>query len=134
MPILKEKSEENFEAGEMLVDNGLYASSIHCFYYSSFQLSKHVLANYEGCDYDEQKTRFNGANSHNSLISFLKGKFTTDLEERAQLNILNENFSKLKNQRHDADYKELNVNEELAQSAKKMSEKINKILRIKYGI
>lgn len=34
------KAQENLKAAELLIANAMYASSIHCSYYASLQLSK----------------------------------------------------------------------------------------------
>lgn len=37
------KAQENLKAAELLIANAMYASSIHCSYYASLQLSKRKL-------------------------------------------------------------------------------------------
>ena len=40
---LKNKSSENIEAADILNKNGLFSSSVHCSYYSCYQLMEHFL-------------------------------------------------------------------------------------------
>ena len=53
MSKLKEKSEFNFEAAQVLIDKYLYAPSVHCSYYGCFQLMKFTMFNHFGISYDE---------------------------------------------------------------------------------
>jgi hypothetical protein len=53
MSKLKEKSEFNFDAARLLIDKYLFAPSIHCSYYSCFQLMKFTMKNYFNISYDE---------------------------------------------------------------------------------
>ena len=38
------KAQENLKAAELLIANAMYASSIHCSYYASLQLSKREVS------------------------------------------------------------------------------------------
>ena len=53
MTKLKQKSEFNFDAAKVLIDTNLYAPSVHCSYYSCFQLMKFALKDFCGINYDE---------------------------------------------------------------------------------
>lgn len=48
------KAQENLKAAELLIANAMYASSIHCSYYASLQLSKRKLMESGGLSYDQQ--------------------------------------------------------------------------------
>jgi len=57
MSKLKEKSEFNFEAAQVLIDKYLFAPSVHCSYYGCFQLMKFTMLNHFGISYDELRQR-----------------------------------------------------------------------------
>lgn len=66
MPELLKKSEENILAASLLIENELYASSVHCSYYSCFQKLKNVISQAYGSDYEELE------NERYSLIKLLR--------------------------------------------------------------
>ena len=73
MSKLKEKSEFNFDAAQLLIDNYLYAPSVHCSYYSCFQLMKFTMNNFFGIGYDELNTRISVSTSggtHSYVTNF----------------------------------------------------------------
>jgi hypothetical protein len=57
MSKLKEKSEFNFDAAQVLIDKYLFAPSVHCSYYGCFQLMKFTLFKHFGVSYDELRQR-----------------------------------------------------------------------------
>ncbi|HKJ80958.1 MAG TPA: hypothetical protein VJ954_02960 [Ignavibacteriaceae bacterium] len=63
MSKLREKSEFNIDAAQLLIDNYLYAPSVHCSYYSCFQLMKFTMNNYFGINYDELRQRISVSTS-----------------------------------------------------------------------
>ena len=64
MPIVKAKSLENINAANLLVKHGMFAASVHCSYYSGFQLSKYVLSQYCAITYKKQEDESRGMDSH----------------------------------------------------------------------
>ena len=53
MSIIKQKSEFNVMAADILFKQNLYAPAIHCAYYGCFQRIKSILHNYFGITYDD---------------------------------------------------------------------------------
>ena len=49
---LKQKSEFNLYAAEVLIKNNLYAPSVHCSYYACFQLMKNITSHKLGISYE----------------------------------------------------------------------------------
>ena len=66
------KSEDNFSAAEFLVANNFFTSSIHCYYYSSFQLMNYILIHVIRFDSDEYRKNTKGRDSHNYLINLIR--------------------------------------------------------------
>ena len=65
MEILLIKSVDNYKAAKFLVENQYYNSSIHCAYYSCYQLMKHILFNELMCPNELPKNNEN--DSHNKF-------------------------------------------------------------------
>ena len=64
------KAQENLKAAELLIANAMYASSIHCSYYASLQLSKRKLMESGGLSYDQQdqEVKKQQTDTHNFVI------------------------------------------------------------------
>ena len=54
MSKLKEKAKFNLSAAEILQENNLFAPSIHCSYYSCFQLLKFTINDFFGISQPER--------------------------------------------------------------------------------
>ncbi|MBR0501935.1 MAG: hypothetical protein IJJ77_01670 [Paludibacteraceae bacterium] len=67
-----QKSKDNLDAANGLVDGAWYEASAHSAYYSIYLLSKELLNSRFGVGYEEQKILVNGPNSHQKFIK----KFT----------------------------------------------------------
>ncbi len=114
MPIFKKKSEDNLTAARLLCDKTLYYPSVHCAYYSSFQLMKFVLKDFFSIDYiaqekelaEKKKTKASsGMGVHVYTIekfqSLSQGKI-----DRIVLQKLIRNIKDLKQFREKSDYQE----------------------------
>lgn len=131
MTKVEAKSNENYEAGGVLINNGMYASSIHCFYYSCFQLTKRALV-VIGESYSAQDCNSRGNDSH----CYISGLLETDLKGKdicAQLDY-NVYLNKLKKMRVIADYKQAIITDKNANDASSWAAKINNILKTQYQL
>jgi len=65
MPKIEVKSLENLKAAQKLIDCGMYTTSVHCSYYSSFFSMKHFLNKHphNSINYIDQDN-YNNAGSH----------------------------------------------------------------------
>ncbi len=122
---MNNKSSENFDAANLLVRNSMFSASIHCYYYSCFQLSKYMLKK-SGISYRKQDAESTGRSSHSYVIE----KTADILNDNSRLQCLdyNTNMSKLKKMRKKADYTIEKINEEETRNAQNWSTKVNKIL------
>lgn len=70
---MKEKSEQNIQAANILSHNAnqCYAASVHCAYYSCFQLSKYKLSDCFGVNYEKQDKLTDNKDSHKIIIDEL---------------------------------------------------------------
>jgi coproporphyrinogen III oxidase len=114
---LKEKSKFNAEASKILVEKNLYAPSVHCSYFASFQRMKVAVCHFCG-------------KSYASIDSYVASNKTSEHRyiHREILNAIYKfdasNYGKIKRvvddlfqYRIDADYKNLDVTMDKAQKA-----------------
>lgn len=76
MSNLKQKSEFNLDAAEKLLKQTLYAPSVHCSYYSCFQLMKFTIKDFFKVSYEKQKidTSYNTGGSHTYVIKYISSE------------------------------------------------------------
>lgn len=122
MPELLIKSEQNLKAATLLINNGLYAPSVHSSYYSCFQKLKHVIASAYNCDYDDIDKELREFNrnrnkghvaSHEFLIDFKLSKFIQ--RENLDHRLIN-NLNELKRYRKQSDYENVSIREKESRS------------------
>lgn len=98
------KSKGSLDAGDILLSNGCYSQSVHCFYYSVLQMMKHCLAHCKTnpLDYTAQdaKAKLNNKSTHEWLISEILPRFSN---RRIRVGF-DDDFSFLKKERVAADY------------------------------
>lgn len=123
--IILSKSEENLEVANFLHDENFFCSSVHCSYYSSFQLMLYVL--YEYYNYSEQDyyntNEVNNAGSHNYLINLIRNEIRKINKD--SIRDFDNNIRDLKELRKNADYKQIKI------FARDSSEAINKSEKIR---
>ena len=122
--ILKQKSEFNLDAGIKLINEYLYAPSVHCLYYSCFQLMKVIIHEYDGIKYED----FEKKDAHefviHKIITHLNG---IDKKEYLEFNRI---IKELKKLRTEADYDESEILIDKAETARRHSNYIrNKLIK-----
>lgn len=121
---LKQKSEFNAEAAELLIRNNNYAPSVHCSYYSVFQLMKVTMKEFIGVDYDTIDMNVASIKSgehqyiRNGILNVIR---KSDYSEYSRMS---RNLKDLYQFRVDSDYKNIEVNSEKATKAKSLSRDI----------
>ncbi|TAH04942.1 MAG: hypothetical protein EAZ15_00310 [Sphingobacteriales bacterium] len=126
MDILLNKSKSSLEASTLLHAEELYASSVHCSYYSSVQLMRFVLFNkfeVEENEFDNRK-EVKSSGSHNYLISFFRDKISKTIIPRDFAN----NLRDLKKLRKNADYSQKIIIERDSLNARKLADITNNAL------
>lgn len=128
MTVVKSKSIENIKAAELLIKKRMYAASVHCAYYSCFQLSSYTLAHYCKMDYQTQEdlARTLKQDSHTCVCGNMRGVLRSRDEELAAN--YHRNYAELKKMRKKADYSSTIITHPEAEKAKEIAEKINIIL------
>ena len=132
MPIVKAKSLENITAANLLVKHGMFAASVHCSYYSGFQLSKYVLSQYCAITYKKQEDESRGMDSH----FFVSNKVSDDLSKKNRFYSIDYNsyFGTLKMLRKKADYSNKIIKDKDAEKAIEVAKKLTELLTEKYNI
>jgi len=129
------KSFNNSESGKFLFDKEKYSSSIHCVYYSTYQILLYII-NYKLKDewnsfqdrkYAESLNNKNSKEeSHNLTISFIKENIINTNEVFGRL--FHQQIGVLKRHRHTADYKEDVIDFKTATISLSLSNTINEKL------
>lgn len=125
MGAFKDKSDETFSSGELLLSNAHYNSSVHCFYYSCFQLVKDLLKEEYKYSDSQMNSGTNNSSSHDKIINQLKICLLE--ESRIDYNIISL-FSLIKKARKKADYEEQNIGKKEAEKTKDRATEIRKEL------
>jgi uncharacterized protein (UPF0332 family) len=132
---LKTKSEQNLIAAGILIERGLYAPSVHCAYYSCFQLSKYALKVFAGIDYDQQEEELNHLKlkpstkfgSHEYVIFKLGNEINRCSKETYR--IFSTNFKVLKSFRRKSDYLNEAITDEQSKESLRLSNELVQLLK-----
>jgi len=103
---LKNKSELNLGAAELLLQYSYYSSVVHCAYYSCIQLMKHTWLNSMGKSDNDLRNLNNSSSqgSHEVLINQIK-IFIQSKSQNGR--VFNRDILQLKRLRVNADYDEI---------------------------
>lgn len=123
---MKAKSVENIKAANLLIEHDMFAASIHCSYYSCFQLSKYSLSTYYNIDYTKQDIESKGKDAHAFVINELADKL--DIIRHFAFIDYNSFMGSLKKLRKKADYSAKRISEKEACEAKLKAEKVINLL------
>jgi len=125
MSFLHEKAKMNADAAALLIDKHLFAPSVHCSYYSCFQLFKVFLFKFNGIDYNTQdklsKKHKNGG-THNYIITQILIT-VGDLDKDKYLEIKNK-IHDLRLFRMKSDYFDYQINYDQSRKALRISNDI----------
>lgn len=109
MSYLRQKSEFNITAAQYLIDENIDAPSIHCSYFSCFQLLKVVLKEFLKIDYNQQEKEIKDSylNSHKYVIKKVLNEIRQDSELRYV--DMRRIIYDLKTLREKADYRDIRI-------------------------
>ena len=133
MKILLDKSKYSLQASEFLKNEELFASSVHCAYYSCIQLMRHILFNFlnkDENDFDNSQSN-NKAGSHQNLLNTIIYNFYSN---NINANSLKNDFKDIKDLRKNADYKQIVILEKDCKNALNLALKINNTLHQNYNL
>lgn len=130
MTKLKEKSEFNIHAAELLINNSYYAPSVHCSYYSCFQLLKYTIKTFFGVEYEAIATNssITGQGTHQYIINYIANELIplTDIKESRRFK---RNFIDLKQYRQESDYENVEVDITKGEKALKLAQEIRNYIK-----
>jgi uncharacterized protein (UPF0332 family) len=130
MPVIANKSDFNLQAAEELIKKDLYAPSVHCSYYGCFQKMKSILSQRLSVSYEKID---NTVKTHTqSEHTFIRDVILQDLIGKLDNNILRKLGTHIKSLyrfRINADYKDLEIRNDTANEAMRISNEV--VLQLK---
>lgn len=136
MKHLKDKSASNLKAGDFLAGHTYFAESIHCYYYSCFQLMLYMKENepdlkeYYKNHYNESFAEF----SHQNLFTTFFVHLSAGNSAAIAAANFNKAIQKLRYLRVRADYHNVQIKKEESFLAQKEANTVLNILRENYTI
>lgn len=118
---LKNKALLNINAGDLLLENTLYAPCIHCYYYGCFQELKAIL--YDFFELTSEELRTHRQDIHSFVINFIQ----TELSKKTTLQISRKykrEIKQLKELRQESDYDPVDINYDKATRAQYLAKEI----------
>ena len=122
MGVFRDKSDKTFSSGELLLSNTHYNSSVHCFYYSCFQLIIDLLREEYRYTDEQISSGTNNSSSHNSVINQLKSCL---INSKINYSFL-DSYAKIKQLRVKADYSDKNIAKKKSNKDKRKSNEISR--------
>ncbi len=118
MSKLREKSEFNFDAARLLIDNYLFAPSVHCSYYSCFQLMKFTIKNFFHISYDELNQKVS-VNTSGGTHSYVTNFFNKEVKKKgiSDYSEFSRKIKDLKEFRESSDYDDSEITIDKSQKA-----------------
>ena len=118
MSKLRQKSDFNIDAASALLEQSLFAPSVHCSYYSCFQLLKYTIKDFFGVDYETQAVNISMTKqkTHQYVVNYITNELislTSIIESRDFKRKIND----LKQFRVESDYENIEVNSEKGNEA-----------------
>jgi len=110
MSKLREKSDFNISAATILIKENYYAPSVHCSYYSCFQLLKFTIKEFFGIDYATLSTNIStsGQKTHQYVINYIAGELN-QLVGETESRSFKRKIKDLKQFREESDYENIEV-------------------------
>lgn len=129
MTYLKAKSEFNNSSADLLYKNSYYAPSVHCAYYSCFQLLKYIISESLNIDYDQQEKEIGseiGMNTHSYVTKKILDAISSKEKDLNTLRDIRTKLKDLRELRIRSDYKNIQIDESKGRMAIQYSEELRK--------
>lgn len=141
MSIIKTKSDENYDAADLLIHNSKLSSSIHCLYYGAYQRAMYAMKK-SGVGYKEQndnykkycggqagiKNNVKKLGSHEYLINEFVQLMKSKSNDTKLIGNLNRCFLYLKTCRRKADYENDSISEADVKACKAKADFLKKTI------
>jgi uncharacterized protein (UPF0332 family) len=130
MEKLKNKSEFNLEAADLLIKSGLYAPSVHCSYFSCFQLVKVIVCTviFDSITDHGSKISQTGGHSHKYFWNAIKDTIYS-LKGREKERSVSRKYKDLKTFREESDYGDIQIDSSKGIKARVVAAEINNFLK-----
>lgn len=135
MSHLLDKSEQNKAAANFLKERGIYASSVHCGYYSCIQMFIHLLIKHFNEEFEKEVENSKGGkgNLHSIYINELTGRLQIKTKKRVDCvrdkRDIRGKMMQLREFRLQSDYHDEAVTEQMAEKAHNYTEEIQKLVK-----
>ncbi|NMH24053.1 hypothetical protein [Flavobacterium solisilvae] len=126
---IRDKSDNNIDAAELLIAKGLHSSSVHCSYYGSFQRIMYSLKNHLGISYSDLDNMCKGKDSHIFLIRLCCDEFKKKGKTAREANDLDRDLNDLKILRKKSDYKDEIIVPDDSDEALRISNRVIRLLK-----
>jgi len=135
MSKLKEKSEFNINAAELLIANAYFAPSIHCSYYSCFQLLKFTIKNFNNIDYDILASNISSSrkNTHQFVIDYIARELI-EYAGREESRKFKLKIKDLKQFREESDYDNIEIGKDKGETALRKAKEIRNYLKTNFHV
>ncbi|UAM99029.1 HEPN domain-containing protein [Polaribacter litorisediminis] len=127
MSFLNNKSDFNLEGAKVLIENNLFAPSVHCSYYSVFQKLKYKYITKASISYNvlTQNIIADKRNTHKYIID----EFCDFIQDRYKKRDIKNKINDLKAFRNQSDYDDIEINHSKSSLALAKSEELLKELK-----
>jgi len=136
MSKLKEKSEFNIDAAEMLIENSLYAPSVHCSYYSCFQLLKYTMNDFFDISYDNLSRDISSSplTTHRYVIKYISTELVSFVGRSESERNFTRKIKDLKHFREESDYENLDVDYDKGTQAFELAKNLRRYLITNFNL
>ncbi len=128
MSNLRNKSDFNLEAADVLIKNNLFAPSVHCAYYSCFQLFKYSIKSFLGKDYETQATEISLSNPKQNTHIYVINILTKEITKLSESRKLKRDIMDLRQFRIESDYDNIQIDSEKGYKALDKAKEIRRYI------
>lgn len=131
MSIIKEKSSFNIDSAKELINKRLFAPSVHCSYYGSFQFMKHTLKTIRNVTFEEIEldcVNYRGG-THGYIIDNTLSELRKKISNNREYAGIKRIIMDLKKFRIDSDYYNIQIVIDDAEKSLEYSEKIIHVIK-----
>lgn len=135
MSKLRQKSNFNIDAAEFLINKTYYAPSVHCSYYSCFQLMKYTIKEFFGVDYETQSINISTTkqHTHQYVINYISNELI-EFVGTEESRLFKRTIKDLKQFRLESDYENVEVTHDNGQDALRKAKEIRHYLITNFNV
>ncbi len=107
----------------MLIDNYLFAPSVHCSYYALYQKLKYKYVQKKGISYEDLDVEIS-QDEHRGSHRYIMDEYCNFVVDKRERQILRRDIKDLKNLRVDSDYANMQIDISISNNALNKSKKL----------